>query len=309
MLKEFESFVSYHLQAANHSLNALWRKPLASFMTMLVIAITLTLPALFWAVSDDLQHLGKKWKNGGNISLYLKTSLSSAEENALLTQIRALEGVGKASLKTAAEGLAELKQQEGMEDVMRYLPTNPLPAVVEVIPSLAWTQPFQVQQLFTKLQAFPQVEQAKLDMEWIMRLQAIMKVLRKVAHAVIFLLGLALVLIIGNTLRLAIQDSHNEIQVLKLIGATDSFISRPFLYTGVWYGLGGAIFSVLFINIFLVSFAAAMRQLATMYQMHYPITTLSVKQAYTVVLVAMGLGWLGAKLSIRQQLASIELQN
>ncbi|KTD22004.1 cell division transport system permease protein [Legionella lansingensis] len=309
MLKTIRSLVSYHLQAANGSLTLLMRQPMATMMTVIVIAITLTLPALFWVFSDNLQNITKHWQRGGHISLYLKTALSATEEQGLLEQVRAMDGVGKASLKSSAEGLTELQKQEGMHDIMRYLPENPLPAVIEVIPALALSQPFQVQQLFTRLQTLPQVEQAKLDMEWITRLHAILGFASKAAQAIMALLASAVVLIIGNTLRLAIHNRQEEIRVLKLIGATDPFIARPFLYSGVWYSLAGAILAVLFVNIFMLAFAVAIKQLASAYQMHYPIMGLTVKQAYLLVLVSSILGWLGARLSVNQQLASIEPYN
>nr|WP_255673229.1 permease-like cell division protein FtsX [Legionella sp. 31fI33] len=297
---------AYHLQAANSSLNLLCRKPLATMMTVIVIAIALTLPTLFWVFTDNLEQLTINWQRGGHISLYLKSPLSEAEQAAFVARVRATEGVGNVILKSSEDGLAELQQQEGMHDIMRYLPENPLPAMVDVIPALAINTPAQMEQLFARLKVYPQVEQAKLDMQWITKLHAILGFATKIAHALMALLASAVVLIIGNTLRLAIHNRHEEIQVLKLIGATDPYIARPFLYTGMWYSLAGAIMAVLFVNIFMLSVAVAVKQLAAAYQMHYPIMGLSVKQAYLLVIVSTMLGWLGARLSVKRQLASIE---
>lgn len=306
MLKNLRTLSAYHLQAANSSLNLLCRKPLATMMTVIVIAIALTLPTLFWVFTDNLEQLTINWQRGGHISLYLKSPLSEAEQAAFVARVRATEGVGNVILKSSEDGLAELQQQEGMHDIMRYLPENPLPAMVDVIPALAINTPAQMEQLFARLKAYPQVEQAKLDMQWITKLHAILGFATKIAHALMALLASAVVLIIGNTLRLAIHNRHEEIQVLKLIGATDPYIARPFLYTGMWYSLAGAIMAVLFVNIFMLSVAVAVKQLAAAYQMHYPIMGLSVKQAYLLVIVSTMLGWLGARLSVKQQLASIE---
>lgn len=306
MLKNLRTLSAYHLQAANSSLNLLCRKPLATMMTVIVIAIALTLPTLFWVFTDNLEQLTVNWQRGGHISLYLKSPLSEAEQAAFVARVRATEGVGNVILKSSEDGLAELQQQEGMHDIMRYLPENPLPAMVDVIPALAINTPAQMEQLFARLKAYPQVEQAKLDMQWITKLHAILGFATKIAHALMALLASAVVLIIGNTLRLAIHNRHEEIQVLKLIGATDPYIARPFLYTGMWYSLAGAIMAVLFVNIFMLSVAVAVKQLAAAYQMHYPIMGLSVKQAYLLVIVSTMLGWLGARLSVKQQLASIE---
>lgn len=309
MLNSLRALAAYHLQAATNSFNFLCRRPLATMTTVIVIAIALTLPALFWVFTDNLGQLTIDWQRGGHISLYLKSPLSPLDEEGVLKQIQSTEGVGRATLKTRADGLAELQKQEGMHDIMRYLPENPLPATVDVTPSIAIDSPLKIKQLFERLQSLPQVEQAKLDMEWITRLHAILSFVTKIAHALMALLASAVVLIVGNTLRLAIHNRREEIQVLKLIGATDSFILRPFLYSGIWYGIVGAIFAVLFVNIFMLSVAVAVQELASVYHMHYPLLGLTVKQAYLIVLTAICLGWLGARLSVKRQLASIEPYN
>jgi cell division transport system permease protein len=159
------------------------------------------------------------------------------------------------------------------------------------------------------LKDIPEVEQAKLDVQWVKRLNAILGFTATIAHGLMLLLAMAVLLIVGNTLRLAIQNRHEEIQVLKLIGATDPFIIRPFLYSGIWYGLAGAILAVVLVNLFLFSLAMAANQLASVYQMHYPIIGLSLVQGILLLIVAASLGWLGARLSVKRQLASIEPYN
>lgn len=308
MLKRTQSLFVYHLQAAIQSLNLLCRKPLATMMTTVVIAIALALPALFWVFTDNLSKLTIGWQQGGHISLYLKRS-TPLEDQQLLQKIRNTQGVGQASLKSSADGLAELTQQEGMQDIMRYLPKNPLPSVIEVVPALTVDSPAKVDLLSRELQALPQVEQAKLDMEWINRLHAILGFATNAANALMGLLALAVVFIIGNTLRLAIHNRQEEIQILKLIGASDPFILRPFLYSGIWYGMAGAILAVFLVNIFILSLGIVVNQLAVVYQMHYPLAGLSIRQILLLVLFAIILGWLGARLSVKRQLASIEPYN
>lgn len=309
MLKKTQSLLAYHIQAAVYSLNLMCRKPLATMMTVIVIAIALALPALFWVFTDNLSHLTVGWQRGGHISLYLKTSLPEAEQLHLLQKVQETEGVGQASLKSAAEGLTELTQQEGMHDIMRYLPENPLPSVIEVVPALIIDSPAKLDLLSRHLQALPEVEQVKLDMEWIGRLHAILGFAANLANALMALLALAVILIIGNTLRLSIHNRQEEIQILKLIGATDPFILRPFLYSGIWYGMAGAIVAVFLVNIFILSLGVVVNQLAVVYQMHYPLSGLSIRQILLLVLFAIILGWIGARLSVKRQLAFIEPYN
>lgn len=306
MLTKLRALVAHHLQAALTSFKTLCGKPLATLMTVLVIAITLVLPALFGVMSDNMHQLITKWQSGGHISLYLKAPLSAADEIAVLSRVQKTAGVERATLKSSAEGLAELQKQEGMQDMMRYLPENPLPAVIDVTPETDLNTPEKIEQLYSQLKSYPQVEQAKLDMQWIKRLQAILGFIDTLAHGLILLLTLAVILVIGNTLRLAIHNRYEEIQVLKLIGAKDSFIIRPFLYAGIWYGLAGALFAVLLVNIFMLSLTLVVNQLAAVYDMHYSLAGLSIRQIGLLVVSASVLGWLGALLSVKKQLANIE---
>lgn len=308
MLNKARALLSHHLHAAVQSFNQLCRKPLASLMTVVVIAIALVLPTLFWAFTDNLQQLTHSWQRG-HLSLYLKAELTDAQQQATLEQVRAADGVGQVVFKSASEGLAELTKQEGMQDIMRYLPNNPLPAVIEVVPSVAIDTPAKLDALSSQLQAIAGVDQAKLDMNWLNRLHALLAFVSHTANALIVLLSLAVVLIIGNTLRLAIQNRQEEIQILKLIGATDPFIARPFLYSGMWYALAGAFLAVFLVNVFILSLGSAINQLALVYEMHYPLSLLSIKQVVLLVVFALLLGWLGSFVSIKRQLASIEPYN
>ena len=309
MLKRSQSILSHHLHAAMHSLNLLCRKPLATMMTVIVIAIALALPALFWVFTDNFSQLIAGWQRGSHISLYLNLDTSETDQSLLLQKVRDTQGVGQAFLKSSADGLIELKQLEGMHDIMRYLPENPLPSVIEVLPALAIDSPAKVDLLFNQLKQLSGINQAKLDMEWITRLHAILGFTSKVAKALMVLLSLAVVLIIGTTLRLAIQNRQEEIQILKLIGAKDSFIIRPFLYTGVLYAITGAIVAVFLVNIFILSLGLAINQLVSAYQMHYPFIGLSMSQILQLLSFAVILGWLGASMSVRRELASIEPYN
>ena len=309
MLKKGQSLLAYHMQAILYSLNLLCRKPIATMMTVVVIAIALALPALFWVFSDNLKQLTADWQLGGHISLYLQPGITEVEQTKVLKKVRDSQGVGSASLKSAEEGLTELSEQEGMHDIKSYLPENPLPAVIDVLPTSPADSPAKLDLLSRQLGQLPQVAEAKIDMEWVSRLHAILGVVKKIANALLALLGLAVVLIVSNTLRLAIQNRQEEIQILKLIGATDPYILRPFLYSGIWYGLAGASVAVFLVNIFILSLGMVVNQLAVVYQVNYPLTNMSIRQILLLVLFATILGWLGARLSVKRQLASIEPYN
>lgn len=297
---------AHHAQAAGNSLLALCRKPISTVMTVLVIAIALVLPALFWVITDNMARLTVNWQQGGHVSLYLKASLAREAETALLERVQTTVGVGHADLTTPAEGLLELQKQEGMKDIMRYLPENPLPAVIEVLPALDVNTPAKLEQLHLLLKSYPGVEQAKLDMQWVSRLHAILSLTAKCTEGLMVLLSVAVLLIIGNTVRLALHHRYEEIRVSKLVGAKDSYILRPFLYSGVWYGMAGAILAVGLVDLFLYRLTWVVAQLVSVYDIHYAFIGLSCEQMILLLFSAIFLGWFGAWLSVKRELSGIE---
>jgi cell division transport system permease protein len=305
-LTRFKFLLERHIQAAIYSLRVICAKPFAMFSTVVVIAVALTLPTLFWMLSDNLQTITNDWQHKAQLSIYLTLPIEEAQMRQTLQAVQEVSGVAKATLKTPQEGLKELEAQEGMQDIMRYLPNNPLPAVIEVVPVLGEETPVKMKQLFLRLKDLPGVEQVKFDMDWIKRLHAVLGLVRALVTGMLLLLASGVVLIIGNTLRLALNLRHEEIQVLKLVGATNDYIMRPFLYSGIWYGLLGAIGAIFFVNVFLLSLGGAIEQLVKIYEMHYPFIGLGIKQAYMLILFSAALGWLAAQGFIRRQLSSIE---
>ena len=306
MLTKLRALMAHHAQAAVSSLVYLCRQPITTLLTIVVIAITLTLPALLWVFTDNTTELTKDWKRSGHISLYLDMQTPTEAAAIILSQVLKTPGVLEATLKTPADGILELQRQEGMQDLMQNLPDNPLPAVIDVTPSPDITVPAALEKLYNQLKGLAGVEDARLDMQWVSRLYAVLDLAKHLSHGLMILLGLAVVLIIGNTLRLVIHQRQEEIQVLKLIGASGPFIVRPFLYTGLWYGLASALVALLLVSFFMVSLSVAFNQLAAAFEMHTPLIGLSIRQALLLILVASLLGWLGACISVKRQLAKIE---
>ena len=306
MLTKLRTLVAYHVQAALSSLVCLCRQPLATGMTVVVIAITLTLPALLWIFTNNMAELTSSWKRGGHVSLYLDTTASVNDYSSLLARVQKTEGVGEAILKTPAEGILELQRQEGMQDLMLNLPDNPLPAVIDVVPSPNITTPIQLESLYGRLKSLPGIDDARLDMQWMSRLYALLNVMERMTQGLMLLLASAVVFIICNTLRLVIHKRQEEIRVLKLIGASDPYIVRPFLYSGLWYGFTSAILAVIFVSLFMLSLRFVLNQLVEAYQMHFPVIGLSTSQALLLIMIATLLGWLGARVSVKRQLAAIE---
>lgn len=300
MLTKLRARMAYHLQAGLSSLLILRRKPLATLMTIVVIAITLTLPTLFWVATDNLQQLTQDWQRGGHIALYLDSSSTFAQEQALLSRVRETPGVSEAIYISAEEGLIQLQRQEGMQDIMSYLPENPLPAVIDVIPSGDVKHSEKLDELYQTLKSYPHVEQAKYDVQWVNKLYTFLDVAAKISQGLMILLALAVVLIIGNTLRLAIRNRQEEINVLTLIGASKAYIIRPFLYLGVFYSVAGAVLAIGIVHIIILSLTILADQVAAAYQMNVTLMGLTVRQSFWVLIAAIGMGWFGARISVHK---------
>ncbi len=306
MLTKLRTLLAQHVQAAISSLVVLCRQPLATGMTVMVLAITLTLPALLWVFIDNMSELTQHWKRGGHISLYLSVNTSEQDASLLFEKVQKIQGVGEAILKTPAEGLLELQHQEGMQDLILNLPDNPLPAVIDVIPAVGISTPAQLDELYARLKSLPGIEDARLDMVWVGRLYALLDVASQITNGLMVLLSLAVILIISNTLRLVIHKRHEEIQVLKLVGASNAYILRPFLYSGLWYGFLSAVLAVVLVFIFMLSLNKTLNQLVDAYQLHFSVLGLSIQQALSLIMVATLLGWFGARFSVQRQLSLIE---
>lgn len=292
MLERFAALWVCHREAFQSSLNTLCRTPLASLGTITLIAIALVLPALFGLTLSQFKILTPEWQASGHVALYLKSNISNESIPLLLKQIRGTEGVISARYISPEAGLLELQKQEGLDDIELFLSDNPLPAVIDIVPS-----PTVNMEQFRHL---PEVSEVKIDRDWMLRLQAMQVLMQKIVRALILLFGLSLIFIVGNALRFTIQKRREEIEVLKLLGATDPFIARPFLYTGLLLGFVGALLALLFVVLFLSALSSAFHDLFALY--HVKFFDWQFSNIFIFILSSALLSWLGASLFVRREL-------
>ena len=234
------NYLLRHLQVMLFSLGRLWRQPVASLMTITVIGIALVLPAGLFVLSENMSSLSNRWDSASQITLFLQNDVSPQKAQQLSDKLKSWPEIEQLHYQSAEQSLAEFRQLSGLGELLDSLPKNPLPAIIIVEPIEKNTQQNMLSELVSKLDSLPDVEQAQLDMEWLQRFRSINKTVQRGVTILAILLSLSVVLAIGNTIRLAILSRESEIRVMKLVGATDRFIRRPFLYTGFWYGfLGG----------------------------------------------------------------------
>ncbi|MFZ4077791.1 MAG: cell division protein FtsX, partial [Legionellaceae bacterium] len=237
-------------------------------------------------------------------SLYLQKPMSEPASRAFLERVKKTANVASALYVSPEEGLAALQEQEGMQDMIPSLPDNPLPGMIDVSPAPGLS-PEKIEQLYQTLRANPEVAQAKLDTVWVKRLHALWVFLKKASHVLMGVLGVAVIFIVGNTLRTTIQKRSEEIKVLKFIGASDAYIARPILYAGVLLGLGGALLAWGLIQILLYSLSLALSPLLSLYDLDVMRMSLSAGEVGYLMFGSLVLGWVGAYVSIKQQLYTV----
>lgn len=233
------AWLESHRASLADSLRRLGKQPIGSFFTCLVMAVALSMPMGLSLLLKNVEKLGGSWQRAAQISLYLKLDASSRDGEALRDEIKGMAGVAEAQYVSREQALEEFQQQSGLGEALRELPDNPLPGVVVVTPTEVDKPALEA--LRQRLAELPRVEAAQLDLVWVERLAAILKLGDRFVFGLAVMLISALLLVIGNTIRLHIENRRIEIEVIKLVGGTDSYVRRPFLYMGALYGLGAGV--------------------------------------------------------------------
>lgn len=295
-----------HLQQAIGSLGDLWRTPFTSVMTVLVLGISLTLPATLHLFVKNTKTVTEQWDSASEITLFLKLSTSDSAAQNFVQRVQLYPEVADVVYISAEQALSEFKLISGFGQALEYLDNNPLPATVLVTPTKRFSQAQAARELLVKLEKEREVEQGKLDLEWLTRLEAMAELIEDIVLGIALLLCLSVVLIIGNTIRLAILNQKDAIAIMKLVGATDAFIQRPFLYAGIWYGVLGGLIAGICVAILASYFSGALRQLTDLYQSQFVLAGLSFYEFMLLQAVAVSLGLLGSFISVRQHIRAIE---
>lgn len=289
-----------------HSLGEMWRTPIASLMTIAVLGLSLTLPASLYLVVKNVQQVSSGFEEASEISLFVKESMSEQETQTLVKRLALYPEVESVTFISKQQALQEFKQVSGFGQALSYLNSNPLPDVVLVIPTSRHRQPNAAKVLLTKLESEREVDFGKLDIAWLERLNALLSLLKESVITIALLLLTSVTLIIGNTIRLSIMDKKEEIQVMKLVGATNTFIHAPFLWTGIWYGVIGGLFAFICVALMMWWLSTAVSSVASVYQTSFSLIGLTLKEFGSLVLLATSLGFIGSYLSVNRYIKEIE---
>jgi cell division transport system permease protein len=232
-------YLTAHAKNCVAALQRLLRQPVGSFMTAMVIALALALPAGLRVVVNNADLLSGSWQGAADFTVYLAIDIDDGRARALADEVRARDDVAEVTLVDRTAALAEFRARSGFGEALDALEDNPLPHALVVRP--AGGAAADVEKLARAFEERPEVALVQLDTQWVERLRGILALLARVVDIVTVLVALAVVLVIGNTIRLEINNRSTEIEVMKLVGGTDGFIRRPFLYLGAWYGFIGAL--------------------------------------------------------------------
>ena len=293
-----------HAQSLTGAFGRLGCTPLGALLNILVVAIALALPAAMQVLLTNADSMAPAFEDAADLTVYLDLAIDEDRGRDLAQAIGARADVESTRFISNIEGLAELKSRSGFGGALDALTENPLPHVIKVRPLPAAIG--QLDALANELAALDSVDLVQLDRQWVERLQGILALGGRMTDIVTVLLAAAVLLVIGNTIRLEINNRRTEIEVLKLVGATDGFIRRPFLYTGFCLGLLGAVAAVAVIEAGLLLLAGPVRDLAMLYATDFSVTGLELKGIGILLGGGALLGWIGAWIAAARHLRAIE---
>ena len=296
---------SRHVKTATESFGRLLRQPFASLMIVLVIAVTLAIPAALNLAIKNFTAISNSWDEALDFSVFLDTELTVGEAESIANLIGQRADVADVTLIRADEALEEFKVQSGFGNALDQLADNPLPHALVVRPSPANTAESMIL-LREELASLPEIDLVQVDTEWVQRFHAILEIVQRTVMIGAGLLGLAIIVIIGNTIRLEIQNRRDEIEVTKLIGASNAFVRRPFLWSGFWYGLLGSLLSLGLVWYGLFLLQPTVERLAGLYQSNVAILALDARDSLTIMGVGIGLGLVGSWFAAARHMRAIE---
>ncbi len=288
------------------SLGRIVRQPFASLMTMAVVAVALALPLFLNLLLTNVRTATGNWNDAFDLSVYMDKRASSNRVTAVAKQLRMRSDVAAVRIVTADQAMAEFRVESGFGTALDALGENPLPDTLIVTPTATASSPRGTDALKQAIVAMADVQAVQIDTEWVKRVHAMLEILQRVVALTAALLGAGVVLIVGNTIRLDILNRRTEIEVMKLVGASDAFARRPFLYSGVWYGFGGGLLALIFVFVAAAVLARPVGALATLYGSPFQLQGMQWRTVALALAVAVGLAWSGSWFAATRHIKAID---
>ncbi len=300
------AYLERHAQTLVGSFGRIVKQPFATLMIISVIGIALALPLILQVLVQNARQATGNWTDAIDLTLYLNTAASEERARAIAAQLRSRGDIAAVQVITARQALNEFREHSGFGTALDALTDNPLPQVLVVTPTLAASRSDAAQPLQKQLAAIPDVAEVQLDTAWVRRFHAMLDTAHRLVALISGILVAGIVLIIGNTVRLDILNRRNEIEVMKLVGGSDGFARRPFLYSGFLYGLGGGGMALLLAALTTHLLTGSIRHVAELYGSDFGLTGAGWALGGEVLIGAGLLGWLGAWVAATWHIRAIE---
>ena len=302
------NWLNQHAQAIKLVLSRMHYNKLSTFMISLVIAVAMCVPGVFYMGVDHLSKLSNHMQDETEISLFLKLDANpnvASEIDAVLAKNTAIKQYHLVTKDQAWKDLKAKAESNKIDNEVSQLTKNPLPDAFFIQAKSA--DPAALETLKNELQGIPGVDQAVLNAEWAKRLSSILALGTKIILFIAALLALALLVIIGNTVRMQILTQKEEIIVSKLIGATTSFIRTPFLYAGMIYGLFGGLLAIVILTLIVQLYNQSVTQLSNLYSSDFSLPWFNIPLYIAIIITSILIGWLGSYLSVTRSIAAIKI--
>ncbi|KOO02284.1 permease-like cell division protein FtsX [Vibrio nereis] len=299
-----DSFLKVHFKQAKESLVALMQRPVGNLLTLAVISMALAMPSVLYLLGKNISVASSHVTSPSQISGYIAEQTPEARIMVIKDNLETMPEVAKVEYISPQQGLDDLSQYSGFEQAISLLDDYALPGVLVITPSSE--DKLAIKQLATKIRAEDDITDVRLDEDWLTRLDAIKNLVGGIVIALSVLMLGSVFLIVGNTLRFNVLANKDEIQTMKLIGATNSFILRPYLYSGMWFGLLGALFAWVVTAVITVLLNNSVEQLALLYDSRFRLIGLNWDESLLLLMLGTFLGCLAAKVSAQRHLKEIE---
>jgi cell division transport system permease protein len=308
LIELFKAYLLNHAHGLFSSLGRLSRTPFTSVMTILVLAVAISLAGCFYIIVANVQQLTGNLQASNQMSLFLKEHVTESAAQKLAEQLKQNANIESIKFINKTQAMNEFKANSGFGEALNALESNPLPHVIQVLPKHVLDNREALDQLMAEFKQIPQVELVQVDMQWVERLQAIMLIASRGVMVVSVLLGFAVTFITGNTIRLELQNRQDEVYISKLVGATHAFIQRPFLYTGFWLGFIAGFSAWLIVTVMLLILETPVEKLSALYSGSFELLFLSFGEFILLLMMTSALAVLGSWIVLHYQLRQIKPQ-
>ena len=300
---QLKAWLNSHKASFMDSVTRLVRQPFGSFFTCLVIAVALSLPMGLTLLLNNLNQLGASWQQAAQISVFFQLKTTDQQAQAVLADLKNHSSIANVQWISREQALRDFSSFAGLGQVLQDLPDNPLPSSLLITPTEV--NPEELQELVHSLQNMPHVQHVQLDLQWVERLATMLKLGERFIFALTLVLVGALLLVVGNTIRLHIENRRVEIEVVKLVGGTDGYVRRPFLYMGALYGVDGGLLAWLLLILSFSWLNESVIELAQLYNSDFQLGGVPIDDGFSLLIGAVLLGYIGAWIAVSRHLREL----